>query len=66
MHRVASIEEGAANLLYPALNPELRSKSGAFIHECGIDAVPDWAGGAGRPEKLWRLSEKLIGQEVVI
>ncbi|KAK7932320.1 hypothetical protein PG985_003032 [Apiospora marii] len=65
VQRVASIEEGAANLLYPALNPELRKSSGALIQECGIDAVPDWAGGAGQTEKLWRLSEKLIGEEVV-
>ncbi|KAK8131424.1 hypothetical protein PG984_007862 [Apiospora sp. TS-2023a] len=66
VQRVASIEEGAANLLFPALNPELRKSSGALIQECRIDAVPDWAGGAGQPEKLWRLSETLIGQEVVV
>ncbi|KAK8085215.1 hypothetical protein PG997_006486 [Apiospora hydei] len=86
VQRVATIEEGAANLILPALDPKLRSKkdtlgikenmaaqltsmaesSGAFILECGIGSVPDWAGGADRPEKLWRLSEKLIGQEVVV
>ncbi|KAK8052748.1 hypothetical protein PG996_012049 [Apiospora saccharicola] len=66
VQRVASMEEGAANLLFPALNPELRKSSGALIQECSIDAVPDWAGGAGQTEKLWRLSETLIGQEVVV
>ncbi|KAK8044744.1 hypothetical protein PG993_004768 [Apiospora rasikravindrae] len=66
VQRVATIEQGAANLILPALDPELRKSSGAFITECGISSVPDWAGGADRPEKLWRLSEKLIGQEVVV
>ncbi|KAK7943779.1 Retinol dehydrogenase [Apiospora aurea] len=66
VQRVATIEEGAANLILPALDPKLRKSSGAFITECGIGSVPDWAGGADRPEKLWRLSEKLIGQEVVV
>lgn len=30
VHRTASIEEGAANLIFPALNPELRSKETIF------------------------------------
>ncbi|KAK8098203.1 uncharacterized protein PG998_013689 [Apiospora kogelbergensis] len=65
VQRVATIEQGAANLIMPALNTDLRKSSGAFIVECGIGSVPDWAG-ADQAEKLWRLSEKLIDQEVVV
>ena len=43
----------------------MTESSGAFIVECGIGSVPDWAG-ADQAEKLWRLSEKLIDQEVVV
>ncbi|KAK7975702.1 PHD-finger domain-containing protein [Apiospora arundinis] len=64
--RVATIEQGAANLIMPALNPDLRKSSGAFITECAIGSIPEWVGGTESAEKLWHLSEKLIGQKVVI
>ncbi|CAI6331429.1 unnamed protein product [Periconia digitata] len=60
---MVSIEQAAGVVLYTALNPELRSKPAAFIVENGIYALTkDYAINDADADKLWELSESLVGE----
>lgn len=61
-----SLAAGSATILYAALDPSLEKHSGAFLSDCAIyTATPlaPHAVGEDKEDKLWALSEKLIGEE---
>jgi NAD(P)-dependent dehydrogenase (short-subunit alcohol dehydrogenase family) len=70
--RMKPVEAGAATSVYAATAPELEGRGGLYLEDCGVAGVDD-APGATRgvrsyaldpaaAERLWSLSEKLVGQ----
>lgn len=67
-----SLEQGAATSVYAATAPELTGKGGAFLSDCSIapinddekifDGVRTWAIDPQEAEKLWTVSEEMVGQ----
>ncbi|KAF2093343.1 putative short-chain dehydrogenase [Rhizodiscina lignyota] len=62
MPPVVSLEQGVAVIVWPLLDPDLRKSSGSWIQECRISSAKPYATDADDAEKLWRLSEKLVGR----
>lgn len=63
-----SLAAGTATILYAALDPKLEKHSGAFLTDCAVATTPlaPHAVGRDKEEKLWALSEKLVGEEFMI
>ncbi|KAF8904685.1 hypothetical protein CPB84DRAFT_1772566 [Gymnopilus junonius] len=64
---VLTIEQGTATHVYAAFDPDLSGNNGAYLINCHpadplTDAVKPWVTSPFEAEKLWRLSEKLVGQ----
>ncbi|THC89900.1 hypothetical protein EYZ11_010632 [Aspergillus tanneri] len=62
------LERGAATHIYAAFDPSLKANNGAYLIDCHVadplvDTVKPWATSRFEAERLWRLSEKLVGQE---
>ncbi|RAH83875.1 putative short-chain dehydrogenase [Aspergillus japonicus CBS 114.51] len=63
-----NLERGAATHVYAAFDPSLKAANGAYLIDCHVadplvDTVKPWATSSFEAERLWRLSEKLVGQE---
>ncbi|KAF4337573.1 oxidoreductase [Fusarium beomiforme] len=61
-------EVGTATHVFAAFDPDLSEHNGAYLLDCRladplIDTVRPWATSSPEAELLWRLSEKLVGQE---
>ncbi|KYK56173.1 short-chain dehydrogenase [Drechmeria coniospora] len=61
-------EQGAATHVFAAFDNDLKEYNGAYLLECRradpfIDTVKVWATSSSEAERLWKLSEKLVGQE---
>ncbi|KAK9351713.1 hypothetical protein V1523DRAFT_296414 [Lipomyces doorenjongii] len=61
--RPKSSSEGCATALVAALDDSLEGKSGAYLSDCVIDNPREYARDSDNAEKLWLLSEELIGQK---
>lgn len=67
-----SVEAGAATSVYAATAPELEGKGGVYLANCGVcpqddesesqTVVRSYAMDEEGAEKLWRVSEQLLGQ----
>ncbi len=63
---IISTEEGTATQVAAAFDPELESNNGAFLEHCKPSKTKEeclWTAGKENADKLWALSEKLIGEE---
>ncbi|KAK3319603.1 hypothetical protein B0T19DRAFT_269566 [Cercophora scortea] len=63
-----SPEQGAATHVYAAFHPELKDHNGAYLQDSHVadpwtDTVKPWGTSLVEAERLWKLSEKLVGQE---
>ena len=58
-----SLSQGSATILVAALDNSLRSHSPAFLRDCEVATARDYAVSPANAEKLWRLSEHLVGKE---
>ncbi|KAI1012603.1 hypothetical protein LB504_008329 [Fusarium proliferatum] len=61
-------EVGAATHAFAAFDPNIKASNGAYLLEAKVadpfvDTVKAWARDAVEAEKLWRLSEELVGQK---
>ncbi|KAI1252038.1 hypothetical protein MGN70_006610 [Eutypa lata] len=59
-------DEAASNLVYAAFDPDVTAHNGAYLEDCHvadpwIGAVKPWATSPIEAERLWKLSEKLVG-----
>jgi NAD(P)-dependent dehydrogenase (short-subunit alcohol dehydrogenase family) len=64
---MVSIEQAAGVVLYTALNPELRGKHGSFIVENQIYGLTrGYADNDVDADRLWGLSERLVGERFVV
>ncbi|KAK9233847.1 hypothetical protein V1525DRAFT_115672 [Lipomyces kononenkoae] len=61
--RPKSLSEGCATGLVAALDDSLEGKSGAYLSDCVIETPMEYARDSDNAEKLWLLSEELIGQK---
>jgi NAD(P)-dependent dehydrogenase (short-subunit alcohol dehydrogenase family) len=64
---VKTLGQGAATSLVAALDPDLRPASkdgkGVFLADCQISDVESWATDPAAAEKLWTVSEELVGEK---
>ncbi|KAI2468614.1 NAD(P)-binding protein [Annulohypoxylon bovei var. microspora] len=63
-----SPEVGANVYVYGAFDPDVAAHNGAFLLSCRLadpwkDTVRPWATSSVEAERLWKLSERLVGQE---
>ncbi|KAJ5158292.1 uncharacterized protein N7500_007943 [Penicillium coprophilum] len=63
-----SPQEGAATHVYAAFEPTIRVHNGAYLQDSHVadpwtETVKPWATDKLEAERLWRLSEKLVGQK---
>lgn len=57
-----NLEEGCSTTLVAALDPGMTEKD-MFLGDCQVaDWAPAWATDADKAEKLWQLSEEIVGQ----
>ncbi|KAL2861654.1 hypothetical protein BJX68DRAFT_9775 [Aspergillus pseudodeflectus] len=61
-------QQGAATTVYAAFEPSLREFNGKHLDDCHVadpwvDTVKPWATDKVEAERLWKLSERLVGQE---
>ncbi|KAJ7164162.1 hypothetical protein C8R46DRAFT_1278201 [Mycena filopes] len=63
-----TIPQGAATTVVAAFDPRLNDKSGSFLWDCVVDNDKRLAynGDPANAEKLWKLTEEIIGEEFVI
>jgi NAD(P)-dependent dehydrogenase (short-subunit alcohol dehydrogenase family) len=58
-----SLEEGAATTVWAATAPELEAHGGRYLADCQVtDAHAPWALDPSAAERLWVLSEQLVGE----
>lgn len=72
--QMKSVEAGAATTIYAATAPELEGKGGLYLEDCGIaEQIPDddptlpygvrsFALDPAAAEKLWEVSEQMVGE----
>ncbi|KAE8422761.1 hypothetical protein BDV36DRAFT_290931 [Aspergillus pseudocaelatus] len=63
-----NLDQGAATHVFAAFDTSLVEHNGAFLSDCHIadpnkEEVYSWATSKVDAERLWKLSEKLVGQE---
>ena len=67
-----NVQQGAATSCYAATAPELAGQGGVYIEDCGVAQVDDqsmsngvrsYAVDPAKAERLWAISEELVGQE---
>ncbi|KAH6720400.1 hypothetical protein BKA61DRAFT_640718 [Leptodontidium sp. MPI-SDFR-AT-0119] len=59
-----SLAAGTSSTLYAALDPSLQAgNSGSYIADAAITETPDYAHTPAIAEKLWVLSEKIVGEK---
>lgn len=71
--RFRGLQQGAATSVWAAVSPQLAAQRGVYLEDCGIAASNDdptlaeggyrsYAADPGLAERLWRLSEELVGE----
>lgn len=58
-----SIEQGVSTTLIAALDPRIESQSGSYLADAHIEPAYEYASDKGNAERLWTLSEKLVGEK---
>ncbi|KAI1375403.1 NAD(P)-binding protein [Hypoxylon crocopeplum] len=63
-----SLSGGAATHVFAAFSPSLKDHNGAYLQDCQVTdpwvhTIKPWATNLIEAERLWKLSEKLVGQE---
>ncbi|KAL2811479.1 hypothetical protein BJX63DRAFT_422323 [Aspergillus granulosus] len=61
-------QQGAATTVYAAFDPSLKEFNGKYLDDCHVanpwtDTLKPWATNKVEAERLWKLSEQLVGQE---
>ncbi|KAL2289429.1 hypothetical protein FJTKL_01719 [Diaporthe vaccinii] len=64
-----TLDQGAATHVFASFDTGIREHNGSFLSDChvadqNLEEVYSWATSKVDAERLWKLSEKLVGQEV--
>ncbi|TVY34838.1 Short-chain dehydrogenase-like protein [Lachnellula subtilissima] len=57
------LDQGVATNLVAALDPALDGERGLYLDDCQLKRPSKWASDPEKAERLWRLSEELVGQK---
>ncbi|KAJ9619552.1 hypothetical protein H2203_008332 [Taxawa tesnikishii (nom. ined.)] len=57
-----TVQQGVATTLVAALNPGSAESSGSYLEICTIHPLRSYASSTDNSERLWNLSEKLVGR----
>ena len=57
------IDQGSATTMVAALDPELYDPKVTYLNDCQLAEPAEWANDAKAAERLWRLSEDIVGQK---
>ncbi|KAI5460135.1 hypothetical protein BGZ63DRAFT_426080 [Mariannaea sp. PMI_226] len=65
---LVSTDQGAAMYVFGSFEPSIRDQNGAYFLECRlgdpcVDTILPWATSPVEAERLWHLSEKIVGQK---
>ncbi|EHA51593.1 hypothetical protein MCOR27_004306 [Pyricularia oryzae] len=65
---IKTLDEGISTHIYAAFEPSLKDHNGTFLLDChvadpNVDFVMSWAASEVEAEKLWKLSEELVGEK---
>ncbi|KAI0125268.1 retinol dehydrogenase 13 [Xylariales sp. AK1849] len=65
---IGTIDEGAATYVYAAFDPYLWPHNGSYLENCKVgdpwtNTIKPWVTSSIEAEKVWKLSEQLVGQE---
>jgi hypothetical protein len=62
-----TLQQGCATSLVAALDPEIEGKNGSYLVDGDIAKFgpPEWAESVENQERLWGLSEELVGEGFV-
>lgn len=60
---VKSRQEGCATILVASLDPRLKGKSGAFLTDCQLRALEPRCESVEDAERLWKISEDVVGEK---
>ncbi|TVY48518.1 Short-chain dehydrogenase-like protein [Lachnellula occidentalis] len=64
MEQPKTLQQGASTALVAALDPSIAASSGGFLQDCVLRPVEQaYAKGEENADKLWALSEKLVGEK---
>jgi hypothetical protein len=63
-----SAAQGAATQTYASFEPTLKDHNGAYLEACGVadpytQCVKPWATSSIEADRLWKLSEEIVGQK---
>lgn len=58
-----SIDEGAATLVVSGFDPRLSDEAGVYLDDCQMRRPSKWASDIDKAERLWALSEELVGEK---
>jgi len=59
-------DQGAATTLVAAFDPKLKTESGVYLDDCQMGEAREWATAEPAADRLWALSEELVGQKFVL
>ena len=59
-------DQGAATTVVAAFDPSLKTESGVYLNDCQIGEAKVWATAEPAANRLWDLSEELVGQKFVL
>ncbi|TPX13605.1 uncharacterized protein E0L32_006076 [Thyridium curvatum] len=63
IHPPKTTSQGVSTTLAAALRPDIEGDSGAYMSDCQPEATFEWATKEEYVEKLWTVSEELVGQK---
>jgi NAD(P)-dependent dehydrogenase (short-subunit alcohol dehydrogenase family) len=60
---VKSVEEGCSTIIAACLDPGLDGSLGAYLDDCVVSESTAFSSDMGNAERLWKLSEELVGEK---
>jgi len=63
LRQFKNVGQGAATTCYVATHPQVEGVSGEYFADCNVDQALHHADNAEMAQKLWRMSEELVGLE---
>lgn len=55
-------EQGAATLIVAGFDPGLDDEAGVYLEDCQLKRPSKWAVDPEKAERLWKLSEEMVGE----
>ena len=65
--REKNLQQGAATHIVAGFDQEIVGDNGGYLEDCNIFVpMADWARGTENADRLWELSEQLVGQKFAL